>query len=174
MKRGDWMQTRSGEQFYPLDPEPNKIHIEDIAHALSMSCRFGGHVKKFYSVAEHSIWVSGFVDPKNALAGLMHDAAEAYLSDIIRPVKRQLPEYGRLEDRLLSTIFDRFGIDYPYSENVKSIDYRACYTEGIHLMFDVSVWIEKDRETPLPFEPKNYNPALGKKLFLNRFRALTK
>src|SRR5579885_2784587 len=93
MRHGDWIQTYCGVAFYPLDPRPEEILIEDIAHALSMLCRFTGHVKRFYSVAQHCVYVSHRCDPKDALWGLLHDAAEAYLNDISRPVKslRELP-----------------------------------------------------------------------------------
>ena len=81
------MVTYTGKEFYPLDPNPADIDIKDIAHALSNCCRFAGHIKSFYSVAQHSVIVSELCEPENALAGLLHDASEAYLSDIARPVK---------------------------------------------------------------------------------------
>jgi hypothetical protein len=87
---GDWIQTFSGVQMHPLDPRPEDVRIDDIAHALSNLCRFTGHTRTFYSVAQHSVLVSRNVPPPAALLGLLHDAAEAYLSDIARPWKRYL------------------------------------------------------------------------------------
>ncbi len=81
------MQTFSRTMFYPLDPHPEDVHIVDIAHALANICRFGGHAKRFYSVAQHSVLVSRIVEPEDALHGLMHDAAEAYVGDVVRPIK---------------------------------------------------------------------------------------
>src|SRR5262245_27549306 len=100
---GDWMQTISGRKFWPLDPRPEEVCIEDIGHALSLVCRFGGHCHTFYSVAEHSVRVSLLAEDMAkssahwtdenirmiALSGLLHDAAEAYIGDMVRPLKRQ-------------------------------------------------------------------------------------
>ena len=85
--------TFSGLRFWPLDPNPEKILIADIAHALAHQCRFGGHASKFYSVAEHSVHVSKLCLPEHALWGLLHDASEAYLVDLPRPLKL-LPEFA--------------------------------------------------------------------------------
>ena len=85
---GDWIQTMSGVIFYPLDPRPEEIRIEDIAHALSHQCRFAGHCREFYSVAEHSVRVSRELPQEFMLWGLLHDASEAYLVDLPRPIKR--------------------------------------------------------------------------------------
>ena len=82
LRNGSWLQTYTGIQFWPLDPRPEEIDIQDIAHALSLLCRFNGHCQRFYSVAEHSVHVSTILAPEFGLWGLLHDAAEAYLSDI--------------------------------------------------------------------------------------------
>ncbi len=107
---GDWMQTVNGRQFWPLSPNTSDVFIDDIAHALSLLCRFGGHCRTFYSVAEHSVRVSLAVPAKDALAGLMHDAAEAYVVDMPRPIKRHLRDYRRIEDRVANVIAKRFGL----------------------------------------------------------------
>jgi len=85
-----WIQTISGRKFPLAEPDPNQIDIEDIAHALSMLCRFNGHCTQFYSVAEHSMHVSHEISNDLALAGLLHDAAEAYLGDVPSPLKKEL------------------------------------------------------------------------------------
>lgn len=114
------MITYSGLEFDPLNPTTDKINIEDIAHSLSMQCRYNGHVKRFYSVAEHCNIVSHNVRPKNALYGLLHDAAKAYTGD------------SDIENRILCCIFSAFEIDHMSLEtlkDVKSIDKRICINE---------------------------------------------
>lgn len=108
--RGDWMQTFSGRPFYPADPKPADVYIEDIAHSLSMQCRYGGHCERHYSVAEHSYLVSFMVPHEHALEALMHDAAEAYLIDVPRPVKALLPQYKALEEKIWLAICERFNL----------------------------------------------------------------
>ena len=96
-KSGPWMETFSGRQVYPLMPDSADVCLEDIAHALSMLCRFTGHSKVFYSVGQHSVLVSQVCQPEHALIGLLHDATEAYLGDMGRPLKSCLPAYKSLE-----------------------------------------------------------------------------
>lgn len=120
-----WIQTFSGHKFYPLDPNPGLIDLEDLAHGLAHECRYGNHSNKFYSVADHSWMMSKYLftverypdsvhDLQNLkLYALLHDSAEAYLCDIPRPVKHR-PEmlfYREAEDRLLDMILDKFGIE---------------------------------------------------------------
>lgn len=118
-RRGNWMQTYTGRQFWPLDPRPEEIDLEDIAHSLSMQCRFAGHCYTFYSVAEHCVRVSNALErlregwpdaPLFALMGLMHDASEAYLVDLPRPVKRAVEGYAEAEELVQSAIWHRFGL----------------------------------------------------------------
>lgn len=115
IRKGDWMQTYTGRQFWPLDPRPHEIDIEDVAHALGMACRYAGHVLQFYSVAEHSVllcrWLKEAGEPAEVqLAGLLHDAPEAYLVDVPRPVKPYLTEYKKFETRLWYAVAARFNI----------------------------------------------------------------
>ena len=114
-------ETVSGCIIYPWHPNPVLINIRDIAHALSNICRFGGHCSSFYSVAQHSVLVSQVVSPENALMGLMHDATEAYLSDVVRPLKKGLPEYSKLEGQWEKAIFSAFGITGDHAE-IKEAD----------------------------------------------------
>ncbi|MFM2054827.1 MAG: putative protein yfdR, partial [Pseudomonadota bacterium] len=98
---GDWMTTNSGKRVYPLDPDPADFDLGDIAISLSNLCRFAGHTRIFHSVASHALLVSQLVAPLHpglALAALHHDDAEAFISDIPRPVKRHLVMvWGRLD-----------------------------------------------------------------------------
>jgi 5'-deoxynucleotidase YfbR-like HD superfamily hydrolase len=119
----------SGKYINPLEPALHLIDIEDIAHSLSMQCRFGGHTKVFYSVAEHCINVCQMVAPGHELAGLLHDAAEAYLLDIPSPVKANLSEYKGIEDRLMTVISEKFGFKYPLHREVKQCDAIALKDE---------------------------------------------
>ena len=122
--------TYTGEDFTPLAPDANKIHIEDIAHALSLMCRTNGHFVCFYSVAHHSINCaneakSRGLSAKVQIACLLHDASEAYLSDITRPVKSYLPNYREIEKRLQDAIYEKF-LNSPLSadetSNIDKID----------------------------------------------------
>jgi len=92
-----WITTNSGKRFDFTQPFDNTFDIHDIAHALAHINRFTGHTDQPYSVAQHSVYVSNIVPPRYALAGLMHDAAEAYLGDVSAPLKALLPEYKRIE-----------------------------------------------------------------------------
>jgi 5'-deoxynucleotidase YfbR-like HD superfamily hydrolase len=140
------MVTASGRAFYPLDPRPDEVTIEDIAHALSLLCRFGGHVRHFYSVAQHSVLVSqhvaatlrsgaGLWTPETAtlaLWGLLHDAAEAYCGDVIWPLKQARAlkaAFAPIEAGIMAAICDRFDIPREEPEIVKACDLRALATE---------------------------------------------
>lgn len=121
-RQGDWMQTATGQAFWPLDPHPEEIHIEDIAAALSKLCRYGGHTRKFYSVAEHCVLMAHAAPDGFHLAALLHDASEAYLSDVIRPIKRHLDNYEMIEAELERAISRRFTLEFPMPAAVKRLD----------------------------------------------------
>lgn len=131
---GGWIQTFTGRKFWPLDPEPGDVDARDIAHGLSLQCRFGGHVREFYSVAEHSVRVSLECPPELALCGLMHDASEAYLVDVPRPIKPYLAGYGAAEERLMRVIADKFGFPWPMPEPVRRADERLLVKEARALL----------------------------------------
>jgi hypothetical protein len=129
-----WIQTASGRQFWPLDPRPEDVDPADIAHALSMLCRFGGHVLRFYSVAEHSVLLSRYVAPEYKLWALVHDASEAYLADVARPIKPHLPGYKLAEYRLMRAICDRFGLPPLMPSAVKEADDAILFDEAAQNM----------------------------------------
>jgi hypothetical protein len=118
MRKGDWIQTYTGKKFYPLDPHPEDVDIKDIAHALSLTCRYNGHSRVFYSVAEHSIRMAleeSF--PGSEIWRLLHDSAEAYISDVPRPVKQMVPVFSEMESKILDAVKVRFGLpDFPGDE----------------------------------------------------------
>lgn len=139
--RGDWMQTYTGRQFWPMDPRASEIDPDDIAHALSMLCRYGGHSSEFYSVAEHCVLMSYAVSPEHALAALLHDATEAYLVDVPRPIKRApgMEAYRVAEARLMDEIAERFNLSggdawYGLPAEVKAADNRILVDERARLM----------------------------------------
>lgn len=143
-RSGNWIQTHSGERFYPFDPRKEEIILDDIVHALSLICRFVGHCSNFYSVAQHSVLVSQKCTPEYMLEGLLHDAAEAYISDIAHPIKRNVlykPIIG-IEDDILNVIYEKFGVNVSIksTKSVKLIDKRMLYTEKRDLMAVNIVW----------------------------------
>lgn len=173
---GDWIQTRSGVKLYILDPRPEDFKIEDIAHALSLTCRFGAHCSDFYSVAEHSVRVAWVLSPhprRVQLTGLMHDAAEAYLTDLPRPFKR-MPEfafYRDLEAELMGHIARRFDLIDPLPGPVKLADEILLGTEARDLMSPVvDDW--HLRYTHLPETITPWSPAKAKREFLELFSRL--
>lgn len=149
-RKGDWMQTYTGRRFYPLAPTADDIHPLDIAHALSLLCRFNGHVDRFYSVAEHCVLLSYAVAPEHALWALLHDATEAYVGDMVRPLKRSMPEYVAVEDGVMAAIAEAFGISGTMPPEVKLADSRILLNERSALMpHTVHKWAVDDLE-PLP------------------------
>jgi len=118
----DYIRTFTGTDFTVFDPKLEQIFIEDIAHALSHLCRYGGHCDPFYSVAQHSLAVSYLVEPQNALCGLLHDATEAYLVDLPRPIKYQIEQYRNMEDKLYSVIAEKFKLPQIIPDDVHMID----------------------------------------------------
>jgi hypothetical protein len=172
-ERGDWMQTFSGRAFYPLDPRSADIDTADIAHALSLLCRYGGHVHRFYSVAEHCVLMSEWVDPENALAALLHDATEAYVCDVPRPLKRSLVGYREIEDRVWAVIAVRFGIDLVLPDQVKEADDRILLTERDALMPNTRYsWAQDWVYEPLPVVVAGWPPAEAERRYLDRLAAL--
>jgi uncharacterized protein len=148
-RKGDWIQTFTGLAFWPIDPRPDEIRLEDIVGALSKLCRFGGHCLRFYSVAEHCVHVASQAPSHLKLAALMHDASEAYLVDVPRPIKPWLPEYVEIEKCIEKAIAIRFNLHWPVANAVKQIDDRILEDERIQAMAD----------PPRPW--KNFGSPLG-------------
>jgi len=156
----DCIRTYTGIYMNVFEPTFEMICIEDIAHALSMQCRFGGHLYSFYSVAQHSLNCSYLIEEKSLkLAALLHDASEAYLLDIPRPVKQGLSNYKEIEDKLMQLIAQKYGFEYPLHKEVKKIDELMLQTEWDCLMLKKATWI---------FDSKSQYQA--KKDFLSMFK----
>jgi 5'-deoxynucleotidase YfbR-like HD superfamily hydrolase len=137
-----------------------------------MQARFAGHTRDFYSVAEHSVRVSMACANGDALAGLMHDAAEAYLTDMPKPVKNGMPQFEAAEDRLLACIAGVFGFPAQLPASVKRADVLLLNTEARDLLSGNVGWADKDNVQPRNIRPLDHRAAEG--WFLERFRALTK
>lgn len=137
------IRTFTGRYVNPCKPDGSDICIEDIAHALSMQPRFGGHLPVFYSVAQHCVEVMRSVSSEIRMGALLHDASEAYLIDVPRPVKEQLFNYKEIESGLMCVIAGKFGFDWPLREDVKSADEMALQKEWDCLMLgngSIPVW----------------------------------
>jgi hypothetical protein len=129
--RGDWLQTYTGKKFHPLDPRPEDICIEDIAHALALICRYNGHCKFPYSVAQHSLLMSwwGKINDIDRRWLLLHDAAEAYISDVPSPIKPMLSEFSRIEHNIMEVIAAKFELGKPDMNFIKFADLAMLATE---------------------------------------------
>lgn len=167
-----WMQTRHGRKFYPLNPRSEEVYIDDIAAALSKLCRYGGHCKWFYSVAEHSVLVSYCVPAEHALAALLHDAPEGYIVDMPRPIKHRLRGYAEIEDRIWHAIAPRFGLPVDLPACVKEADNNVLLAEREQIM-EVT-----GEQWSVPGKPANVQvqclaPPAAEAVFLGRFAQLT-
>lgn len=162
-----------GTYFDIEDPESSEFTIEDIAHALSNICRFTGHCRTFYSVAQHSVLVSHALPEEHAFAGLMHDAAEALIGDVSTPLKMLLPDYKRIESRIEAVVFARFGLPLQLPQCVKEADRFLLRTEQRDVMgADTHSWNFTAGVQPLTERIQPLPPTEAKALFLARFAAL--
>jgi len=177
-RKGNFMQVWTGGVYWPLDPRAEEVFIEDIAHALSMQCRYAGHVERFYSVGEHSVHVSHIVPPHMALLGLLHDATEAYLVDVPRPVKRHLLNYKEIEQLNWLAIAERFGLPETLPPEIHRADAAMLPTERAALMkplpeHDAQAWAMGDMQPLADVQIEGWSPRYGKEAFLRRYRELT-
>lgn len=173
--KGPIIMLASGQYFDLEAPESSAFTIDDIAHALSQICRYTGHCREFYSVAQHSVLVSHAVPDEHALAGLMHDASEAFIGDVSKPLKMLLPDYKRIEDRVEHAVFARFGLPSKLPRCVKDADLVLLRTEQRDLMgADGHNWSFTEGVMPLPDRIKPLAPSDAKMLFLSRFAELAK
>lgn len=137
----DCIRTKSGIYMNVFEPTIEMICIEDIAHSLTYQCRFGGHLPVFYSVAQHSLNCSYLVDnPQLKLAALLHDASEAYLLDIPRPIKQRLANYKEIEEGLMILIAEKFDFAYPLQKEIKKVDETMLQVEWDYLMLGKGTW----------------------------------
>lgn len=173
------VHTMTGKQVSIMTPDPDTLDIADIAHNLARINRFNGATKIPYSVASHSVWVSKTVPEKFALSGLLHDASEAYLGDIIAPLKPLLSEYGRIEFQFDAAVRRRFGVSIGVlaPDRLREADSAAALLE----MFALGHPVYEEYKTHLnhldavylrqPVVPQS--PECAEKIFLERYYELT-
>ncbi len=178
--RPPFIETASGRSFKPLDPDPNEIDIEDIAHALSHQCRYSGHTRTHYSVAEHCVRVSDLLAelgcPREVLLwGLLHDASEAYLVDIPSPLKTTslFAGYRVAEWTLMKAICERFGLSEEEPPVVRVADLTLLSTEVRDLMPARAEHWGSLTHAPLPEQIRPWGPEEARRRFLERFESLT-
>jgi uncharacterized protein len=171
-----FIQTYSGMLLDINNPNPLLINIVDIAHASANICRFGGHVKGApYSVAQHAWYVSYACPNKFALAGLLHDGSEAYIGDVVSPLKPNLSNYKNIEDGLMKAIGIRFGINNNlfHCPEVKKADNILLATEVRDLINPVAKLLYTNLYEPLTnITIKPWHSCKAKYKFLQRFNEL--
>ncbi len=145
------------------------IRVIDIAHALSNICRFGGHCRRFYSVAQHAVLASRLVREEEALHALLHDAAEAYVGDMVRPLKAALPQFASIEQQVQRQIWQRFGLRPENPASIQIADEIAFATEHRALM---GAWCDGAIPVVMPQALDPENPALARFRFLKRYAEL--
>ena len=171
-----YLSTYTGKKFYPYDPRPEQICIEDIAHGLSMLCRFAGQCRFFFSVAEHSIAVAHLLPANLKLFGLLHDASEAYLADLPRPVKAGLPEYRAIETNVERVIAEKLELPFPMPPEVKAAD-QAPLKDEVFSFFGAQRYFEDfgeeySDEGAAPFV-RGLTPQIAESRFLYLYRSLS-
>lgn len=164
--------TAAGRYFDFTRPEDCNFDVDEIAHALSHICRFTGHTRVFYSVAQHSVHVSHLVPPEHALAGLLHDAAEAFVGDVASPLKQLLPEYKAIERRVEAAVLKRFLLPPKLPDCVKKADLVMLATEQRDLMPRHDEWevIRGVTRMLKPIIP--WSPELARARFLERYEEI--
>ena len=185
-RKGEWMHTASGKKFFPLDPRPEDICINDIANGLALDCRYGGQgrVDRFYSVAEHCWHIASYarlIDNMPAavcMAALLHDAAEAYINDLPRAVKHSVGEgYEYIEEIVQETIIRKYRLSVTalqYAKYIKDLDCRIVPHEKEAIMRYPQEWAY-DKFDPLPgVVIYCYEPATAKRRFLAEYILLCK
>lgn len=175
-RKGDWISTFTGKQVWPLDPRQEEIFILDIAHALSNQCRFSGHTRFHYSVAQHSVLVSRLCSLENALWGLIHDSSEAFLVDVPRPVKHDpgMSFYCEAEARMMTAICERFGLPVEEPAQVKYLDNAVFMAEQRDVMPRSShAWRMIQGVKVAEVEIVKWTPEEAELAFLSRYVELT-
>lgn len=181
------MTTYSGLYINPRTMTAADVRLQDIAQGLSNMCRFSGQCTEFYSVAQHSFLCSWAVyhemkgqpgDKEMALTALLHDAPEAYISDLVHCVKRGFPDYYKLEAHIWTCIVEKFNLSRMYGTElppkVKEVDGRMLVTERMHIISEKSqVWACQQKFKPYNLVVKPVPPHRAKAIFLDAFEAFS-
>lgn len=168
------VSTRSGRRVALLNPSPAQIVIGDIAHGLAHQCRFNGQTNQFYSVAQHSVLVASILPRELRLAGLLHDASEAYLGDIVQPLKALLPDYQTIEANFCKVLGARFNVDLQPNPALHQADLIVLATERRDLMpMDTTDWSCVAGITPLSRSIKPLAPDVAAAQFMALFFRLS-
>lgn len=175
--RGAYIQTFKNNKFYPTDPRPDEVCIEDIAHSLSLMCRWAGHIKDFYSVAQHAVLGSYQVPEQFAFAFLNHDDSEAYCVDIPRPLKyaKGMEGYLVIEEGVDHAVRMALGLPLEMAPEVKEADNRMLLTEQRDLRNDPVLLKEMSNRLglkPYDFRISPWPPHMAESNFLMRFNQL--
>lgn len=173
------IRLRSGHYFDLADPRPDAFEFADIAGALSKVCRFGGQCPEFYSVAEH-LWHCTMLAQEDGLtrdervAVLLHDAAEAFVGDVVKPLKALLPEYAAVELAVERAVGERFGVDFAaHAEAVKKIDREVLIAERRAMFGDDGVkWTGEDSVRRVSLRPHHWVPARAEEEYTRLGRLL--
>lgn len=173
-RTGSWISTFTGGRWYPLDPRVEEVRIEDIAHSLSMLCRYNGHSKYFYSVAEHCLLLSYAVPEPYKLEAHVHDGVEAYVSDLPRPFKYSdsMALFREVEAKNAEVVYEFMGLTYPESDVVKEYDKRIVRNEG-EVLLPHCDWFNSLERIP-DIEIMCYSPKKVEQLYLDRYYELQK
>lgn len=171
-----WIETYTGKRFDYENIESNIIDITDIAHALSNTCRFNGHSSEFYSVAEHSINVA-LATPRHMLPALLHDATEAYMPDVSKPLKGYWNTFFDLEgfeDRMMKHIYQQLGIpiDDEIWKKIKISDYAMLRRERDFLFKDKELWEFPENIPILTLNIAKWSPQVAEKMFLKIYNLI--
>jgi 5'-deoxynucleotidase YfbR-like HD superfamily hydrolase len=165
--------TYSGRQVNLLDPQYSQIDVGDIAHGLAYQCRFNGQTSRFYSVAQHSLMVASILPDHLKLIGLLHDAAEAYVGDMVQPLKVLLPDYQLIEHRFSQAIGQRFNVNLEHQDEVKQADLIALATEKRDLLpRERCEWNVLEGVRPLAKLTLPMSPEQSEDLFMRTFLGL--
>lgn len=167
---GNAILTFTGCLLDPTQLRPQHVDIGDIAHSLANTCRFRGHCREFYSVAQHSVIVSNALPSDLQMTGLLHDASEAYLVDLPRPLHTLFPQISTLHDQVMDVISEALGFVWPMPKEVRVVDDMACEAEMRDIMGREGRKLANGRKLDAPIVP--VGPDEAKLLFLDRFEEL--
>ena len=175
LSESSWIQTYpSGQVFHLFDPKPIDFVLRDIAHALSMQCRYNGFVSEFYSVAQHSIHVAqcvqerfGITDLKVLRTALLHDAAEAYMGDMVRPLKMKDTFFREVEHSMEAVITEAFDLCWPHPPEIKRADWALLAAERRVLkVTPPQPWVEREEPWPVLDTLGAWHQRVAKAAFL--------